>query len=267
MYQAVFIDIDKTLLNNSGKITENTISAIEKAKEKGIKIIIISGRSRMSAIQFKEFSSGYMVNCNGAEIYDCQKNEVLFQSVIENKYCKKLYEIAENEDFVIKLDFGFSRAVNNSEYMEDYEIHLTESIEEFLNKNNVLQIAMCHENLEKIENLKKYIHTNTELSITNQFIWEVNSKIMHSIHITNKGVSKGNAMSGLCKFLKIDLKNVTAIGDKTNDISMIEMAGVGVAMGNAIEEVKQIADFITTSNEEDGVAKVLEKILEENKNG
>lgn len=260
MYQAVFIDIDKTLLNSSGKITKNTILAIQKAKEKGIKIIIISGRSRMSAIQFKEFSSGYMVNCNGADIYDCENNEVLFQSVIEPKFCKDLYQIAEDENFVIKLDFGLSRVVNNPEYLEDYEIELSENIDEFLMKNKVVQIAICHENLEKIEKLKEHINWNTNLKVINQFIWEVNGKVMHSLHITNTGVSKGNAMVGLCKFLKIDLSQTVAIGDKANDISMLQMAGLGVAMGNATEEVKQIADFITTSNEEDGVAKVLENI-------
>ena len=88
---------------------------------------------------------------------------------------------------------------------------------------------------------------------------------MHAIHVNNPTISKGNAMAGLCKFLKIDLKDTVAIGDKINDISMIKMAGLGVAMGNATEDVKKVADFITTTNDEDGVAKVLENILEKNK--
>lgn len=263
MYKAFFIDIDRTLLNNSGKVSEQTNLAIKKAKENGIKIVIISGRSRMSAINFKEFSSGIMVNCNGADIYDVEKNEILYQSVMDSTFCKELYEIAQKGDFVVKFDFGLARAVNKPEYLENYEIALIENIDDFLKENKVVQIAMCHENLERIEELKKYIHTNTNLKVINQFIWEVNDKVMYSIHITNKSVSKGNAMSGMCKYLKIDLSDVVAIGDKANDISMIQMAGFGVAMGNAIEEVKQIADFITTSNENDGVAEALKQIIKE----
>lgn len=261
MYQAVFIDIDKTLLNGKGEVTPKTAFAIEQAKKQGISIFLISGRSRMSAIKFQEFSSRYMINSNGADIYDCEKKETLYQSVMEPKICKKLYEMAQKEEMVIKLDFGLARAVNKSEYLESYETMLTENIDDFLRNNKVIQIAVCDECLEKIENFKKYIEEITTLKVINQFIWEVNGKMMHAIHITNTGVSKGNAMLRLCKFLKIDGKETVAIGDKINDISMIKVAGLGVAMGNATKEVKQIADRVTSSNEEDGVAEVLEKIM------
>lgn len=263
MYKAVFIDIDKTLLDGNGEVTQATANVIERAQKKGIHVLLISGRSRMSAIKFQEFSSRYMINCNGADIYDTEKKETLYQSAMEPKSCKKLYEMAQKEDMVIKLDFGLARAVNKPAYLESYEIELTENIDDFLKNNKVIQMAVCNESLEKIENLKKYIKENTIFEVINQFIWEVNGKVMQAIHITNTGISKGNAMAGLCKFLGIDLSQTVAIGDKINDISMIKMAGFGVAMGNATKEVKQIADFVTTSNEEDGVAKVLEKVLEE----
>ncbi len=261
MYQAVFIDIDKTLLNSDGNVTPRTIFAIEQAKKQGISIFLISGRSRMSAIKFQEFSSRYMINSNGADIYDCEKKEALYQSVMEAEICKKLYEMAQKESMVIKLDFGLARVVNKPEYLESYEIEFTENIDDFLRNNKVIQIAVCDECLEKIENLRKYIEEITTIKVINQFIWEVNGKIMHAIHITNTDVSKGNAMLKLCKFLKIERKETVAIGDKVNDISMIKMAGLGVAMRNASDEIKQIADMVTSSNEENGVAEVLERIM------
>ena len=203
MIKAVFVDIDKTLLNSKGEVTKRTVSAIEKAKEKGIQIVLISGRSRMSAIKFHEFSSRYLVNCNGAEMYDCQEKEVLYQSVMDSGFCQQLYEMANEEDMVIKLDFGLSRAVNQPEYLEDYEIHLTEEIFDFLKQNQIIQIAMCSENPDKIEKVRKWIEEQTDFVVTNQFIWEVNGKQMKAIHITNSNVSKGNSMAGLCKFLKL----------------------------------------------------------------
>lgn len=211
MIKAVFVDIDKTLLNSKGEVTKRTVSAIQKAKENGIQIVLISGRSRMSAIKFQEFSSRYLINCNGADMYDYQEKEVLYQSVMDSQFCQQLYEMANEEEMVIKLDFGLSRAVNRFEYLEDYEIHLTEEISEFLKRNNVIQVAVCSEELTKIEQVKQWIEEQTNFKVTNQFIWEVNGKRMQAIHITNSNVSKGNSMAGLCKFLKIDLKEVLAV--------------------------------------------------------
>lgn len=211
MVKAVFIDIDKTLLNSEGKITKRTTSAIENMKQKGIPIFLISGRSRMSAIKFQEFSSRYMINSNGSDIYDCQQKEALYQSAMEPVFCKRLYEMAKQEQMVIKLDFGLARAVNKASYLEDYEIELTEEISDFLKRNQVIQIAVCSEDLKKIEQVKKFVKEQTSFIVINQFIWEVNGKTMQAIHITNPNVSKGNAMAGLCKFLKIDLKDVVAI--------------------------------------------------------
>lgn len=261
MVKAVFIDIDKTLLNSDKKMTDETQKAIEKAKKNGVQIFMISGRSRMASSKFQNISSRYIINSNGADIYDCEKKEAIYQSEMEPKICAELYKKAQQENVVIKFDFGLSRAVNKPEFLEDYEVELTEGIDEFLEKNKVIQISICSENLEQVENLKKYIQEKTCFCVINQFIWEVNGKVMHAIHVNNPTVSKGNAMSGLCRFLKIDLKDTVAIGDKINDISMIKMAGFGVAMGNATEDVKEVADFITATNDEDGVAKVLEKIL------
>lgn len=211
MIKAVFVDIDKTLLNSKGEVTKRTVSAIQKAKENGIQIVLISGRSRMSAIKFQEFSSRYLINCNGADLYDYQEKEVLYQSVMDSQFCQQLYEMANEKEMVIKLDFGLSRAVNRFEYLEDYEIHLTEEISEFLKRNNVIQVAVCSEELTKIEQVKQWIEEQTNFKVTNQFIWEVNGKRMQAIHITNFNVSKGNSMAGLCKFLKIDLKEVVAV--------------------------------------------------------
>lgn len=260
MYKAFFIDIDKTLLNSQGKVTAQTREAIEKAKEQGVGIFLISGRSRAAAVKFQELSSRYIINSNGSDIYDCRQEKILYQSKIGPIFCRKLYEMAEKEDVVIKFDFGPSRAVNHPAYLEDYEVEL-KNINPFLAQHQVIQIGMCCEDLEKVEKIKNYVKQQTSLEVVNQFIWEVKDKVMQAIHITNPDVSKGNAMSNLCQHLKIDLRETVAIGDKINDISMIEKAGLGVAMENATENVKQAADFVTTSNDNDGVAKVLNKFL------
>lgn len=262
MYQAVFIDIDKTLLNSYGQITKETEFAIQEAKKNGISIFLVSGRSRAAARKYQEFSSGYLISSNGADIYDWKQEKVFCQSVVETSICKMLYEFAERENVIIKFDFGISRAGNKAEYLEDYEVEIPQNVEQFLAENKVVQVAMCSEDLHQMEEVKEYVHRNTKYRVINQFIWEVNGKVMHAIHITNPNVSKGSAMKTLCQYLNIDLKETVAIGDKINDISMIELAGFGVAMENATPNVKEVADFITSSNNENGVACVLKKVVE-----
>ena len=265
MYKAVFVDIDGTLVDENKNVSFKTMNAIKKAKESGIEVIICSGRPRYSSIAFQELcdASKYLICTNGSEIYDCNTHQVLYKSAIDIEDCKVLYEFIEANDMVIKLGFGISRAVNKSEYIDKNEIVLDEDIETFLSKNDVVQITLSSVDYQKIEEIKAIIQSRPNIKVANEFTWEVNSQKLHSVHCTNANISKGNAMAGLCKFLKIDLKQAVAIGDGINDISMIKMAGLGVAMGNASDEIKQVANMVTSSNEESGVGEVLEMILEE----
>ena len=265
MYKAVFVDIDGTLVDENKNVSSKTMHAIQKAKEKGIEVVICSGRPRYSSLGFQELcdASKYLICTNGSEIYDCQMQEVLYKSCVDFENCKFLYEFAEVNNMVIKLNFGIARLTNKAEYVDKNEIILDEDIEIFLSKNDITQISLSSTHLEKIQEIKSIIEERQGVKVANEFIWEVNNEKLHSIHCTNTNVSKGNAMAGLCKFLKVDLRQAVAIGDGINDISMIKMAGLGVAMENAPEEIKQVANMVTSSNEESGVGKVLEMILEE----
>lgn len=264
MYKAVFVDVDGTLVDSQKNVSNETMEAIKNAQEKGTQIIICTGRQRAGAKMFKEMCglSRYVICTNGAEIYDCENKEVLFRSAIDAKECKKLYEFAIENDMLIKLNFGIARAITKLEFIEKNEIVLDEDIDEFLMKNEITQITVACEDENKRELVKNFINNNPRVKTINQFVWEVNDKTMYCIHCTNPNVSKGNAMAGLCKYLGIDLKDAVAIGDDMNDVSMLKMAGLGVAMGNATEEVKVAADVVTASNEESGVAKILQKIIE-----
>lgn len=265
MYKAIFSDIDGTLVDNKKIVSEETKKAIKKAKENGIEFIICSGRYYVSAKRFFQEcnSSRYMICTNGAEIYDCETNQVLYSSNMEKDVCLKLYNIAVENNFVIKFDCKYGRFVYNSKDLLDPEMELTEEITKFIHENNITQISFGSQNKEKLQNIKNEITEIGNIKISNEFIWTVNQNEYFTVSYNNKNVSKANAMFGLCKFLKIDVNDVIAIGDGVNDIEMIKTAGFGVAMENAHDErVKKAADFITISNEESGVAKVIEKILD-----
>ena len=126
--------------------------------------------------------------------------------------------------------------------------------------NDILQISFLMETEEERKEAIDFVKENvsTNIKIENIFKTGYNEEFF-AINIVNTNVSKGNAIYGLCKFLKIDINDVIAIGDGINDISMIKVAGLGVAMENGEPELKSVADEITTTNLENGVAKVLKE--------
>lgn len=265
MYKAIFSDIDGTLVNSNKLVSDETKLAIQKAKENGIEFIICSGRYYVSAKRFYQEcnSSRYMICTNGAEIYDCQTNEVLYSSNMEYETCLNLYELALQNDLVIKFDCKYGRFVSNSNNLLHPEIKLTEEITKFLSENNITQVSFGAKSEEDLQKIKEKIELIKDIKVSNEFIWLANGTKYYTVNCNNKNVSKANAMMGLCKFLKIDINDVIAIGDGVNDIEMIKTAGLGIAMENARNiRVKEAADHITISNEESGVAKVIEKILE-----
>lgn len=261
MYKIVFLDLDDTLLDNEKNISDENIDAIKYVQEKGGLVCIASGRSIEATKKYKNISnaSRYIIYSNGAGIFDCDANEKLFSADIDKNICLNLFEYAKANDLGIRIDTPYGRYINDEKYA--IKLDVVFNIEEGLDiirDNDVLQISYLTENEEKRKVAIDYIAQNLPKTIKIENIFKTGyNEEFFAINVLNSNVSKGNAVYGLCKFLKIDINNAIAIGDGLNDISMIEMAGLGVAMGNAEEEVKKFANEITSTNLENGVAKVL----------
>ena len=150
---------------------------------------------------------------------------------------------------------------------DNTDILLEEPIENFVTENPITQCVFSSLNLENIRNIKDEINDIKDIEIVNSSKCLVNNNFPEEkpffLDITWKGTSKGNAIKKLCKFLKIELKDSVAIGDSYNDITMFEVVGHSVAVGNAPEDIKKIVDEVTDSNNEDGVAKFLENLNKE----
>ena len=264
MYKAIFLDLDGTLLDNEKKISKENIGAIEKAKERGALVCICSGRQIDITRNFKEMAhaSKFFICSNGAIIYDDDSHEVLFEASIDKDFCRKVYYYAENNNIVARFDTKYGRFVNNDSLNVSTEVLLTEGIDKFLEEFNVIQLSIAGHSFEEIDKAIEAldIENSKTVQIGNRYS-EVFPFNYCCINCLNKSVSKGNAIIGLCKYLKIDIKDVIAMGDELNDLSMIEVAGLGVAMGNAFDEVKQIANEVTKTNVEDGVAHIINKYI------
>lgn len=267
MYEAVFIDIDGTLRDNNKNISMRTRRAIKNIIEKGIYVILSSGRPiKYTEKISKECSaSKYIIASDGGIIYNYEQNNIIYKNVISKQAIIELYKIAEQANVRILMDAGENRVVNKLKYLDGSETILNMDIETFVEKNDVQSCAMSDTNFEKMEKLQEKIEKIKDIEIKQKLksfgdVKENKDEIMY-FFIENKESSKGNAIKKFCEILNIDLKNTIAIGDDYNDISMFKVVGHSVVMENANNEVKKYADEITRSNEREGVAIFLENLL------
>ena len=264
MIKAVFIDIDETLTNSNREITQNTKNEIKRCINKGIKIILTSGRSRQEEIEYQEQvgTSPYIISSNGASCYDKINNIEIYNNPINKENLQDLLEYSIQNHYKIKLNYENKLVLNRATYPDEQDkIKLIEELKEIIQTKQIVQCVICCEQIEKILALKEYIYTKGQLQIINESKKIKNQNISPSkiyyCDITSKEVSKGNAVIEICKYLNINTNEIITIGDGENDISMLALTQNSYAMGNAMEKVKASAKHITLTNDEDGVAKVL----------
>lgn len=255
MAYLIAIDSDKTLRNNDGKITYKTKKVIKDLTSKGHNIVICTSNLRKNALELsKELGlNNYVIASNGAEIYDIKNDKIIHGAFLSKKACKKVYEksLKKNQRLIFEID--------NKEYVTQYktndeQILIDEkNIKEIL-KNKISQITIIGEDNKKMEKYKKKLYKKYKVKIT-----ESNEEI--SFGIINEKTSKGDALKKLAKLLDIPMKNTIAIGNNKNDITMLCIAETSVSLENATDEIKSISDYVTLSNDCDGVADFLKKLL------
>lgn len=265
-YKLLVLDLDGTLTNSQKKITRHTQNVLIKAQQQGIKIILASGRPTYGIVPLAnelrlDRFGGYILSYNGGEIINWQTKELLYKSLLPDTVLPYLYNCAKENDFAIVT---YQDEYILTEHPDDMYVHK----EAFLNKmqirraDNFLEavnfpIIKClivgeSDRLSKLE-VKMQKHLDGIISVyrSEPFFLE----------LVPPGIDKAQSLAFLLDKTGIKPEEMIACGDGFNDLSMIKFAGLGVAMANAQDIVKESADFITLSNEEDGVAKVVENFI------
>ena len=267
MIKAIFIDIDGTLRDSDKNLSLRTINAVKKVTDKGILVILCSGRPRRYTEQISRECNArkYIITSSGGNIYDYQENKIIYVNEMDKEALIKLYQIANPEDVRYIMNVGEGRVVNKVKHA-DQEIKLNEDIKDFVYKNPVVQCTIADSNFDKIKNLIPKIEKVENIEIKNRHKSLLDDKFKDDktifCDIANINSNKGNAVKKLLEILNIKKEDTIAIGDDNNDLSMFEQVGYKVAVDNAIDIVKEKADEITLSNDEDGVAIYLEKLLD-----
>ena len=232
----------------------------------GILVVICSGRPKKSAIQISQEvgASNYVISSNGAAGYDYKKEEFLFSNKMKKEDCIKIYEMAKENDVKFIMNTKQTRVVTKID--DNFsDTLLSEPIEQFLEKTEVMQCILQDKDFEKIRELKNKITYMEGIEIKNQSKSLTNPVVKPTdityCDVADELTSKGYGLEQFCKKLNIDTKDAISIGDDYNDVTMFNVTGYSVAMGNANEEVKACAKEVTETNNEDGVAVFLEKLV------
>jgi len=272
MIKAVFIDIDETLTNSQREVTEKIKLEIKKCVENGVKIILTSGRSRREAMDFQEQigTSPYIVSSNGASAYDAENGVEIYNERIDPQMVLQLIKHSRENGYRIKLNYKDLLVMNEAAYPDEKDKEVSyEELERVAVEEQVVQCVITSTDFEKMRVFRDYIKNEcVGIAVANESKRFKNSDLKPSRNyycdVASVKVSKGNAVKAVCKYFEIKLEEIVTIGDGENDLSMFELTPNSVAMGNSLPEIKEKANYVTASNDEDGVAKVLGFIIKVN---
>lgn len=272
MIKAVFIDIDETLTNSQREVTEKTKLEIKKCVENGVKIILSSGRSRREAMDFQEQigTSPYIVSSNGASAYDAENGVEIYNERIDPQMVLQLIKYSRENGYRIKLNYKDLLVMNEAAYPDEKDKEVSyEELERVAVEEQVVQCIITSTDFEKMRVFRDYIKNEcVGIAVANESKRFKNPDLKPSRNyycdVASVKVSKGNAVKAVCEYFEIKPEEIVTIGDGENDLSMFELTPNSVAMGNSLPEIKEKANYVTASNDEDGVAKVLGFIIKVN---
>lgn len=289
MYKLIAIDLDGTLLNSHGEISEENKKAIQDALEKGIEIVLASGRDpqTMRKISLDLGIKNYLIAGNGASVYDIKQEKNIYEKYLKKEKALKIIKMCKQNSIFLNLytengivteSLNYNVKVFNSEntkkaLTKQTNIEVVKDIYEYTKEMNfnILKIIICDESkivfhniLKKLKRIigievldiehmsKKMIKIGTENIPVEYFYTEISSK----------NVDKWNALEFLIEKLNISKEETMCIGDNINDKKMVENAGLGVVMKNSALASQKIGDYVTEDNNSNGVEKAIYQYIQ-----
>ncbi|MDT0091655.1 Cof-type HAD-IIB family hydrolase [Listeria marthii] len=274
--QAIILDIDGTLLNDDKKISTETKKALITAQQNGVKLILASGRPttgmHLYAEQLEmEKYHGLLVSYNGAKVVDCQTKEELFNQALTVAEGKAVLEHMKNFEVKVMIDKDDYMYVND--VFDCYVPYKGEEINIIQYESRGGNFKLCEKDdlaafldyrISKILTAgdPAYMQENYQAMMA-PFKDSLNCVFTADFYFefTAQGIDKAKALDTVLTPMGINPENIIAFGDGHNDITMVEYAGTGIAMSNAVPELKAAASSVTLSNNEDGIAHVLNSLI------
>lgn len=263
-YKMIVLDMDDTLLTDDHTISEENKEMIFKAQEKGVKVVLASGRPTSAMTSYAkelklDFYNSYMLSYNGAVITDLKEDKILFEQTLTKEQIHELYDYSQkNNTHIITYVNEEIVSETDSEFIE-IEKHITgmahNKVRSFKNavQSNAVKCILLEEPsyLKTVEDDLKQAMPHLSVSMSKPFFLEV----------AQQGIDKAHSLKKLAKRLDINQSEIIAVGNAGNDLTMIEYAGLGVWVDNVTPELRDKADVIVASNNDHGVAEVIRRYI------
>ncbi|MDO4834013.1 MAG: HAD family hydrolase [Bacillota bacterium] len=271
MIKLIALDLDGTTLNREGKLSERNRRALETAADKGVSIVIATGRPLCALPQeIMDFEPvRYVLTSNGARIADLQEGKSLYENCLQPHSVEAAVKLLEPTKYVLEtfvkgvayIEGWYYRQVEKTRKSfrtVDYILKTRHPKDDFYHfmlehSSSIENINVNFEDVSEKPEMKEKLEMLPDVTITSSFD--------HNLEIGGKTTSKAEALRQMCRLLEIEPSEMMAAGDSPNDIAMLRAAGLAVAVGNAKPELKEIADFIAPVCYEDGVAVAVEKFV------
>ena len=266
-YKLLALDMDGTTLNSEKKISANTFNAISELIKSGVQVVLSTGRGLAELVDYAEELKlmSYGILISGGFVYDFKKAQPISIHPVQENLLLELIEQGLEEKAMIHIITAYD-SITNRDYLDEIKNFRMEVYEpmyrkimtdckdfkKFIRENpgEVIKINLYH---RSIESRQKTFERFKNSDITFSYAEET------SLEACPKNITKASGLIELCNFLKINLSETVAVGDAPNDLEILQTAGVAAVMGNASDEIKKIADFVTADNDHDGVVKVIQK--------
>lgn len=266
------LDLDGTLLNSQKQLSDYSREILESAIAQGVIVLVSTGRPLFGVPEFMREFPGmkYMLTANGARILKKEQGwEILYENLLSLEDASKVLDVLEEYDTLRDVYHNGIGYAGRAELERIEEFYPEPAMREYILKtrnrvDNVrekMKEFSC--GLDKIQAVFSSVEDRNEAMerLKRDTPFAITGALFNNIEVNAQGVNKGNGLIRLGETLGIQREEIMACGDGLNDLDMLRTVGLGVAMRNAVEEVKQISDYITESNDEDGVAKAIEKFV------
>ena len=285
MFKLIAMDMDGTLLNCYGDVSKENKEAISLALSKNIEVVIASGRipNAILSTANKINANKYMISGNGAQVYDIQNDEIIYSNYLSKEKVLEIIEKCETNsmfytiytnDAILTKTLNYNILFYNSENKKNPEdkqinIKVVSNLQEYINEyqgEDFLKVVICDSDESVFKNIINTLKTIEDVDVLE--VSHLSKKIIQCenenieityfyTEITNKNVNKWTAIEKLIEKLDIKKEEVLTIGDNINDKEMIENAGYGIVTGNGSQYMKEIANEVVGTNDENGVAQAI----------